>query len=93
MSDREQRIRERAHKIWEDEGCPEGQNQRHWDMAARQIDGEPDSENPSQPAPGEQQVSKSTVEETTSPPTGEEQRRQTAARAEEKSRNTKRPAR
>lgn len=33
--DREQRIRELAHKIWESEGCPQGQATRHWAMAER----------------------------------------------------------
>ena len=31
--DREQRIRETAHRIWEDEGRPPGQDKRHWEMA------------------------------------------------------------
>lgn len=29
----EQRIRALAYQIWESEGCPEGQEQRHWRMA------------------------------------------------------------
>lgn len=29
----ESRIRERAHKIWLDAGCPEGQAERHWELA------------------------------------------------------------
>ena len=33
--DREQRVRELAHHIWESEGCPQGQAQRHWAMAER----------------------------------------------------------
>lgn len=36
-SDREQRIRERAHKIWMDEGQPDGREQQHWDLAAFAI--------------------------------------------------------
>jgi hypothetical protein len=31
--DLERRIRERAHRIWEEEGCPEGREQDHWDQA------------------------------------------------------------
>lgn len=31
----EQRIRELAYQIWETEGCPEGQCERHWDMARK----------------------------------------------------------
>ena len=34
-ADREQRIRELAHHIWESEGCPPGQALRHWAMAER----------------------------------------------------------
>lgn len=30
---REQRIREIAHRLWEQEGRPSGQEQRHWEMA------------------------------------------------------------
>lgn len=36
--DREQRIREMAHRIWEDEGRPPGQEKRHWEMAESLID-------------------------------------------------------
>ncbi|MET1077677.1 MAG: DUF2934 domain-containing protein [Pseudomonas sp.] len=31
----EQRIRDFAYQIWESEGCPEGQEQRHWQMAIK----------------------------------------------------------
>ena len=33
MADTEQRIRERAHRIWEEEGRPHGREQEHWDRA------------------------------------------------------------
>jgi Protein of unknown function (DUF2934) len=36
--DREARIRARAHEIWEKEGRPAGEEQRHWDQASREID-------------------------------------------------------
>jgi hypothetical protein len=32
-SDREERIRALAHRIWEEEGQPEGQEERHWRLA------------------------------------------------------------
>lgn len=38
---REARIRERAHRRWEDEGRPEGRHEDHWHDAAREVDGEP----------------------------------------------------
>lgn len=36
--EREQRIRERAHALWEREGGPEGRNEEHWAQACREID-------------------------------------------------------
>jgi hypothetical protein len=33
MADTEQRIRERAHQIWEEEGRPEGRERDHWERA------------------------------------------------------------
>lgn len=33
----EERVRNLAYKIWESEGRPEGQQQRHWDMALRIV--------------------------------------------------------
>ena len=40
MDDREERIRRRAHQIWEEEGRPVGQEADHWRRAAQEIDGE-----------------------------------------------------
>jgi Protein of unknown function (DUF2934) len=37
MSDLEQRIRERAYRIWLEEGMPEGRENAHWDMATELI--------------------------------------------------------
>ena len=36
----EDRIRARAHEIWEREGQPEGQELRHWDEARLEIESE-----------------------------------------------------
>lgn len=36
-SDREERIRQMAHRIWESEGRPQGQSERHWKMAERLV--------------------------------------------------------
>jgi hypothetical protein len=38
--DREDRIRQRAHEIWEAEGRPEGQADHHWSRAADDLDRE-----------------------------------------------------
>jgi hypothetical protein len=35
--DNEERIRRRAHKIWEREGRPQGLHLQHWDRAALEI--------------------------------------------------------
>lgn len=38
MTDREQEQRERAYKIWEDEGRPDGAHDDHWKLAERAGD-------------------------------------------------------
>ncbi|RWO54899.1 DUF2934 domain-containing protein [Mesorhizobium sp.] len=38
--DRQERIRRRAHAIWEQAGRPDGAHQQHWNQAAAEIDGE-----------------------------------------------------
>ena len=40
MTDREDRIRAKAHEIWQQEGRPSGQEQSHWDRARAIIDDE-----------------------------------------------------
>jgi hypothetical protein len=37
MSDRDHQIRERAYVIWEQEGRPLGQADRHWEMAEKAV--------------------------------------------------------
>jgi hypothetical protein len=37
MDDLEERIRQRAYKLWQEEGCPEGRADAHWDKAAELI--------------------------------------------------------
>jgi hypothetical protein len=39
-SDREERIRRRAHELWEREGRPEGRAQEHRERAAQDLDRE-----------------------------------------------------
>ena len=36
-SDIEDRIRARAHQIWEEEGRPEGRDREHWERAEREV--------------------------------------------------------
>lgn len=38
MNDREQKIHERAHALWEQEGRPEGRHLDHWERARKEID-------------------------------------------------------
>ncbi len=37
--DRQDRIRRRAHEIWEQAGRPEGAHQEHWEKATAEVDG------------------------------------------------------
>ncbi len=39
-NERRERIRERAHEIWEREGRPEGRDVEHWQMAVAEIEAE-----------------------------------------------------
>lgn len=32
-NDLEERIRRRAYRLWQEDGCPDGQDQRHWEKA------------------------------------------------------------
>lgn len=38
MNEQEQRIREFAYEIWQTEGCPDGQGERHWEMARKLVE-------------------------------------------------------
>jgi len=38
--DKQHRIRQRAHAIWERHGRPDGADQDHWHQAAQEIDAE-----------------------------------------------------
>ena len=38
QNDREQRIRDHAHRLWEQEGRPEGRHEDHWRQASEAID-------------------------------------------------------
>ena len=51
--ERDERIRQRAHRIWQQAGCPEGRDQEHWERAMRELDaetgGDPAASEPMQP--------------------------------------------
>lgn len=38
MTPEQQRIREFAYQIWQSEGCPHGQEGRHWEMARKLVE-------------------------------------------------------
>ena len=40
--DREKEIRERAYRIWQDEGRPKGKHKEHWERARKEIQEEAD---------------------------------------------------
>jgi len=40
MDAREERIRAKAHELWEVAGKPEGRDREHWDQAAKLVDEE-----------------------------------------------------
>jgi hypothetical protein len=50
MNTNEHRIREFAYQIWESEGRPHGQEERHWDMACKLADAHDDVEDQQQAA-------------------------------------------
>ena len=41
MTNKEEKIRQRAHRMWEEEGRPEGRAEEHWQRAAREVEGQP----------------------------------------------------
>jgi hypothetical protein len=43
---KEDRIRQRAYRLWEENGSPEGQADEYWRRAEAQIDAEGDAEPP-----------------------------------------------
>jgi hypothetical protein len=54
--DREARIRERAHRLWEEEGRPEGRAEEHWRRAQVEVDGKGQAAGDALPAPDDAQA-------------------------------------
>jgi hypothetical protein len=48
----EEQIRNYAHRLWEEAGCPEGRDAEFWHAAEVELNAE--SENPDAPAPADQ---------------------------------------
>jgi hypothetical protein len=49
MDDLEERIRQRAYQLWQEEGCPEGQDEAHWERARAAVERESQSKPDPQP--------------------------------------------
>jgi hypothetical protein len=37
MDEHEERVRRRAHRLWQEEGCPDGRAEVHWDKASELV--------------------------------------------------------
>jgi hypothetical protein len=57
----EQQIREYAYQIWLTEGCPQGQAQRHWEMARQLVEAETASATPPGARPPSARKARSTA--------------------------------
>ncbi|HEX2431563.1 MAG TPA: DUF2934 domain-containing protein [Aestuariivirgaceae bacterium] len=53
---REERIRAKAYQIWLDEGCPDGRDEAHWEMARELVAIEDNPESGRMPIPDGDQV-------------------------------------
>lgn len=53
--DRDERIRKKAHDIWEKEGRPEGEGYKHWAQAEAEVDAE---DKPAKKAPAKKAAPK-----------------------------------
>ncbi len=62
MADENDRVRERAYFLWLEEGCPEGQAERHWLAAETLIE-----RDPSEPTPIEGEPAKEPTRESEAP--------------------------
>lgn len=51
MTDREDRIRQIAYFLWLEEGCPQGDAERHWQAAEILFESEPDERKDSEGEP------------------------------------------
>ncbi len=56
--DRHERIRQRAHEIWEQAGRPEGAHMEHWDQATAEIDAAGKAKSPKKAAAAKVEKSK-----------------------------------
>lgn len=64
MSTDDKRIREFAYQIWESEGQPQGQEERHWEMARKLAEAEALAPKKSPKAAGSKTAGKSATAKT-----------------------------
>ena len=48
-ADQEDRIRQRAHQLWEEQGRPEGMHDQHWEQARSEMGGGGSDDTPPSP--------------------------------------------
>ena len=53
MDDFEERVRQRAYRLWVEEGCPEGRSDAHWDKARELLAIEENQKLVTKPVQGE----------------------------------------
>ena len=82
--DHQERIRQRAHEIWESEGRPQGRDADHWSRAEQELKNEMGNEQPAQDAEPE-------LAQTAKPTRARASRTTKAAKAD-KSSSTNEPA-
>jgi hypothetical protein len=51
MDDFDDRVKQRAYRLWVEEGCPEGRSEVHWDKARELVAVEENQRLATQPAP------------------------------------------
>jgi Protein of unknown function (DUF2934) len=80
--EKEDRIRRRAHEIWEQEGRPEGREKHHWEQASREVEGQPAKAAKTRKAPSKAKPSSGTAksEDKAAKPAAEKPRRTNSAK-------------
>jgi Protein of unknown function (DUF2934) len=62
MNDLDERVRQRAHRLWVEEGCPEGRSDIHWQKARELVAIEDNHKATLKPAPDPERPGREPVE-------------------------------
>jgi DUF2934 family protein len=62
MNDLDERVRQRAHRLWVEEGCPEGRSDIHWQKARELVAIEDNQKSTLKPAPDPERPGREPVE-------------------------------